>query len=64
MYMSTLEISLLCDCHYFKLQCLDIIFFIVLAKCEMIVYMMLWYSIVVGWIGPDMALWVLCVAPT
>ena len=57
MSVSTFEMSLLCDDHYFKLQCLDIIFFIVLAKFEMIVYMMLWYSIVVGWISIYMALW-------
>ena len=39
-------------------------FFIFLANCEVIAYTMLWYSIVVGWIDPDMDLWILCVVPT
>ena len=57
MSVSTLEMSLLCDDHYFKLQCLDIIFSILFAKFEVIVYVMLWYSIVGGWKVPDMNLW-------
>ena len=48
MSTSKIEMSLLCDEQYFKFQCLDIIFFIVLEKCEVIVYLMLGYSIVVG----------------
>ena len=57
MSMSTLEMSILCNDQYFNLRCLDVRFFIVLAKYEAIVYEMLWYSIVVGWISPDMAVW-------
>ena len=54
--MNTSEMSLLCDDQLFNLQCVDIIFLIVLAKCEVIVYVMLWYSIVVGKISPYTAL--------
>ena len=57
MSMSTLEMFLLCDEQYFKLRCLDIIFLIDLEKCEMIVYVMLWYYIVVGCIDPYFELW-------
>ena len=39
------------------------ILFFFFAEFEVIVYVMLWYSIVVGWIAPDMDLWVLFVAP-
>ena len=63
MSMSTLEMFLLCDEQYFKLRCLDIIFLIDLEKCEMIVYVMLWYYIVVGCIYPYFELWGWCVAP-
>ena len=63
MSVSTFEMSLLCDDQYFKLRYLDVIFFIVLAKYEVIVYVLFWYFIVVGWIALDMALWVWCVAP-
>ena len=35
--------------------CIEFVF--VLDKCEVIVYVMLWYSIFVGWIAPDMASW-------
>ena len=47
----------MCYDQYFKLQILDVIFLIVLDKYEAVVYVMLWYYIVVGWIAPDMALW-------
>ena len=57
MSVSTLEMSLLCDDQYFKLRCLDIIFLIVLEKSKVIVYVMLWYFIVLGWIDTYMALW-------
>ena len=57
MSVNKLEIYLLFDDQYFKLRYLDNIFFIVLAKFEVIVYVMLWYYIVVGLIAPDMALW-------
>ena len=51
MYVIKLETSLLCDDQYFKLRCFDIIFLIVLYKCEMIVHVMLWESIVVFFFG-------------
>ena len=52
-----LEMSLLCYDQYSKLWCFDILFFILfLDKFEVIVYVMLWYSVVVGWIAPDMDL--------
>ena len=54
--------SLLCDDQYFKLRCLSIIFFNVLVKCEVVVCVMLWYSIVLDRIAPGMALWFFCVA--
>ena len=40
MSVSTFEMSLLCDDQYFKLRYLDVIFFIVLAKYEVIVYVL------------------------
>ena len=36
MTVSTSEISLLCDDQYFNLRCLDVVFFIVLSKCEVL----------------------------
>ena len=63
MSVSTLEISLLCDDQYFNLRFFYIIFFIVLYICEVIVYVMLCYYIVVGWIAPYIDLWRLCADP-
>ena len=48
MFVSTLKKSLLCDDWYFNIWCSDIIFFDVLDKCEVILYMILWCSISVG----------------
>ena len=34
-----------------------IIIIIILAKFEVIAYVMLWYYMVLGWIAPHMAVW-------